>query len=431
MIDNIFLQLNKFVPEKWRWILEHEGFKKYFKNTGWMFFAQGFSAISLFVNIWVARYLGPNDFGRLSYALAFAGMFGFIANLGVSGILIRELVKHPEKRDKLLGTSFILVLIGGIISFLIISILAFLFVDEFVVRSLIMIFALGSIFNSFSVIYGYFQASVQAKKNSQAQILNIVLSSFLKIVLILSGKGIIWLMLVYAAEFFFNSVFFIFCYLRSGLKISSWKFDYQLAKSILSVSWLLMLSSGAAMLYMKIDQVMVGHYLDSTAVGLYAASVRLVEIWYFIPAIICGSLFPAIVNAKSLSQNAYYKRLKALYFLLAGVGFLIAIPSVILAPWFINLFYGSAYFGSVEILRIYIWSGVGLFLTWGINNYYLSENKLYSLFLLSFFSLIINVILNLIFIPQLGVNGAAWATLVSYSVGPIVIYLFNFFKRYV
>ncbi len=428
MIDNIFLQLNKFVPEKWQWILNHEGFKKYFKNTGWMFFAQAFSLISLFVNIWVARYLGPNNFGRLSYALAFAGIFSFIANLGVGSILIRELVKYPEKRDKLMGTAFVLFLFGGIIAFSIASISAFLFVEDVVIRSLVIIFGLSFIFSSFHVPSSYFQARVQAKKNSQAQIFNIILSSSLKLILILSGRGIIWLMLVYAFEYLFQAIFHIFNYLRSGLKIRDWRFNWQLAKNILSVSWLIMLSSAAALLYMRIDQVMIGCYLDPVAVGLYAAAVRLVEIWYFIPAIICGSLFPAIVNAKSLNQSAYHKRLKALYSLLGSVAILIAVPSVILAPWFINLFYGSAFLGSVEILRIYIWSGVGLFLTWGINNYYLSENKLHSLFLLSFFSMIINIVLNFIFIPQFGVTGAAWATLISYCVGPVVVY--TFFKIY-
>lgn len=429
MIDDILLKFNQIVPNKWQWVLDHQGFRKYFKNTGWMFFAQGFSVISLFVNIWVARYLGPNDFGKLSYALAFAGMFSFIANLGVNSILIRELVKYPEKRDKLMGTAFVLLLGGGIIAFFITSVSAFVFINDVIVRSLVIIFALTFILASFGIINQYFQANVQAKKNSQVQILNIILGSALKVVLILFGKGIIWLMLVYASEFLFNALFFIFNYLKSGLKISSWRFDFGIAKSFLSVSWLIMFSSAAALLYMRIDQVMIGYYLDSNAVGLYAAAVRLVEVWYFIPTIICGSLFPAIVNAKTLSQNIYHKRLKAFYLLLAGVAILIAIPSVILAPWFIKFLYGSAYLGSVEILRIYIWSGVGLFLTWGLNNYYLSENKLYSLFLLNFLSMLINVILNFIFIPQFGVAGAAWATLVSYCIGPIIVFLLFKYKK--
>ena len=87
-------------------LVKHKGFIKYLNNTFWMFFAQVFNFFSLFVNILVARYLGPNNFGKLSYALAFVGMFSFIASLGINSILIRELVKYPEKRNKLLGTSF-------------------------------------------------------------------------------------------------------------------------------------------------------------------------------------------------------------------------------------------------------------------------------------------------------------------------------------
>lgn len=424
MFNCLFLQLNCLDKIKARIgiFVRHSGFQKYFKNTAWMFLGQAFSLFSLFINIWVARYLGPNDFGRLSYALAFSGMFSFIAGLGVSSILIRELVKYPEKRDKLLGTSFVLLLSGGVVAFLIASISAFLFVEDVVVRNLAIIFALSFIFSPFYVINSYFQASVQAKKNSQAHIFNIILSSSLKLILILSGKGIIWLMLVYVGEFIFNSLFFIFNYLRAGLKIINWRFDWKLARSILSVSWLITLSSAAAILYMRIDQVMISYYLGSVAVGFYAAAVRLVEVWYFIPTIICGSLFPAIVNAKSLSRDDYHKRLRALYLFLGIAAILIAIPSVILAPWFINLFYGWEFSGSVDILRIYIWSGVGFFLTWGLNSYYLSENKLKSLFLLSFLSVFTNIVLNFFFIPRLGAVGAAWATLISYSIGPVFIY---------
>mgnify|MGYP001378787708 CR=1 FL=1 len=429
MLDILFQKLKPIVPERWHWVLEHSGFKRYFANTGWMFFGQMFSIISVLVNIWVARYLGPSDFGKLSYALAFAGMFSFIANLGVSGILVRDLVKYPEQRDKLMGTAFVLTLGGGILAFLIATIGSFIFISDILVRNLAIVFALTFIFSSVNIIANFFQATVQAKKNSQIQITVIIISSLIKIYLIFTGKGIIWLITVFLFDYILYNILYIFNYFKSGLKIFDWKFDKNIAKEIFSISWLLMLSSAAAYIYMKIDQVMIGYYLNTTAVGLYAAAVRLAEIWYFIPGIICSSLLPAIINAKKYGEEKYKRRLKNLYILLGGIAVLIAIPSTLFASWFINLFFGSAYGGSVIILQIYVWSGVGLFLTWGLNQYFLTENRLYAIFNLSFFSMILNILLNIIFIPKFGLTGAAWATLISYSIGPVLILSFSKIKK--
>jgi len=98
MLDKIFKFIERFFPAKYRWILNHDGFKRYFANTGWMFFGQILSlAFSFFIGAWVARYLGPENYGAFSYAIAFAGIFGFVSSLGVDGILSRDLVAYPEK----------------------------------------------------------------------------------------------------------------------------------------------------------------------------------------------------------------------------------------------------------------------------------------------------------------------------------------------
>ncbi|MGC9070393.1 MAG: oligosaccharide flippase family protein, partial [Elusimicrobiales bacterium] len=113
-------------------ILAHQGFQKYAKNTGWLFFDQLVRMIvGFFVGVWVARYLGPEKYGIFSYALAFVAIFQGIAKLGLDGIVVRELVKYPEKRDELLGTSFWLKFIGGVITFSIILIIAYTTADTF------------------------------------------------------------------------------------------------------------------------------------------------------------------------------------------------------------------------------------------------------------------------------------------------------------
>ena len=107
MVNKFFNLIKTIVPQKWHWIFEHEGYKRYFANTSWMFGGHIVSLLmSFFIGAWVARYLGPENYGILNYSIAFVGIFGFISSLGVDNILTRELVRFKEKRDELLGTTF-------------------------------------------------------------------------------------------------------------------------------------------------------------------------------------------------------------------------------------------------------------------------------------------------------------------------------------
>ena len=430
MIDATLDKINRFVPQKWQWILSHSGFRKYFKNTGWMFFGQMFNIISFLVGIWLARYLGPKDFGTFSYVLAFVGLFSFIVGLGVNDILTRELVAHPEKRDRLLGTAFLINLGSGFLAFLVVVIATQFIPDSRFVKMLMIIWSTYFFLSSFSVINRYFVATVQSKKNAIIQAICIILVSLLKILLILSGKGIFYLTIIFLSDYVISSILYLFFYYKSGLSPLNWRFDKKILKDFLSVSWLMMLSTVASSIYMKIDQVMMKGYLGEASVGLYTAAVKLAEIWYFIPGIICSSLFPAIINARLSDTKKYHKRLSNLYKMLAVIAVLIAIPLSFLSAWLIKLFYGPAYIAAAPVLRIYIWSSLGLFLIFGLTQQLLAENKIKLLFAINLSGMLLNIILNLIFIPKFGLVGAAWATLISYLLGPIYFFIIRkYFKN--
>ncbi len=433
MLDKFFKIIEKITPQKWRWILNHEGFKRYFANTGWMFGGQMFSLlVSFFIGAWIARYLGPENYGVLSYAVAFVGLFWFIADFGSGSILNRELIEFPEKRDKLMGTVFRLKLIGGVVAFLLTVASTYLFQINSAIRLLIILFSLSLILQAINVISIYFQSEVKSKNNVKALFFSTIISSCLKVLVILFDKGITWIVIVFVLDFLWQGLGFMSAYKKQGLKMKNWSYDKKLSRTILKKSLFLMIAAAAGFIYIKIDQVMIGYMLGSYEVGIYAAAVKLVEIWYFIPGIICASLFPAIVNAKKTNPDVYKRRLKALYLLMFLTALVISIFSTILAPWIIFILFGSKYAAAVVILQIYVWSGIGLFIGTAINRYFLSENRNNYILWYSVCSMILNVVFNIIFIPTIGLNGAAWATLLSYSAGPLVVFLvskFNYFKK--
>jgi O-antigen/teichoic acid export membrane protein len=431
MIDKILDKINTIIPEKWRWVLSHEGFRKYFKNTGWMFFGQMFALlVSFFFGTWLIRYLGPTNYGVLSYALSFGGLLGFLSYLVSDGILSRELVKHPEKRDSLLGTAFVLKLIGGAVALLLTIIAAFIIDNSRLSRVLIIIYSLTFIIPAFGVVGNFFQANVQAKQTVKAQMVAMAISSILKVAIIFSGLGIIWVMAVYVLDGLWSTITLWLIYRQNNLHVKDWHFDKVLAKSLAKDSSYLMLSSAAWFIYVKVDQVIIGRMMNETQVGLYAAAVKLSEIWNFIPGIICTSLFPAIVNARIKGDEVYRQRLKSLYWFLGLAALILAIPITILARPIVLFLFGPSYQASIIVLQIYIWTGVGMFLGAGVSQYMLAENMVKTTLFLSLLGMAVNIGLNLIWIPEFGLIGAAWASVVSYLVVPVAIFsVGNFIKK--
>lgn len=433
MLDKIFSKIEKFVPEKWRWVLNHDGFKRYFANTGWMFFGQMFSLlVSFFIGAWLARYLGPENYGIFNYAIAFVGLFSFIAPLGVDAILNRDLIAYPEKRDELMGTAFVLKIIGGLLAFLFASILAYFLETNYLIKWIVIIFSFNFLSMPFNVIATFFSSNVEAKKNVKVVTSVTFIISILKIILIVGKFGILWLAFIFLLEAIFQTLGLIIIYKKSNLSLNKWFFNKSLALNILKKSWLLMLASAATFIYLKIDQVMIGRMMTSVDVGFYAAAVKMADVWYFVPGIICGSLFPAIINAKKNNQAIYKNRLKNLYLLMFLLSVVIALPTSLLSKQLMFWIFGNDYISAASVLSIYIWAGVGIFLGVAVNQYLMSENMLRTIFILNIITMVTNIVLNLYLIPLVGLNGAAIATLISYSMIPIMIFCFGeFFKKYI
>ena len=343
---------------------QHSGFMKYFKNTSWLFGEKILRmVVGLFVGIWVARYLGPEQFGLFSYAQSFVGLFTAIATLGLDGIVVRELVKDESRRDELIGTAFYLKLIGAIAVLIVLAVAIQFTSNDHYTNVLVFIIASATIFQAFNVVDMYFQAKVLSKYVVYANVISLFISSIVKVVLILNDAPLI----AFAWATLFDSVVlalgFIYYYVKNSsiFNIKNLIFKRETAVSLLKDSWPLILSGIVVSIYMKIDQVMIQEMMGSEAVGQYAAATRLSEAWYFIPMVVASSLFPAIINAKKQSEELYYARLQKLYDLMVWMAIAIALPMTFLSDWIINLLYGEQYSQAGSVLMIHIWAGIFVF----------------------------------------------------------------------
>ncbi|MEO9656086.1 flippase [Marinomonas sp.] len=404
---------------------EHQGFLKYLKNTSWMMAEQFLRMIAgLFVAFWVARYLGPEQFGVFSYTLAFTAIFSGVAKLGLDGIMVRELVNFPEKYDVYLGTAFWLKVIGAILVIGVVTLIVPFTSNDVETNVFIFIIVMGLVFQSFEVIEFYFQSQVLAKVVSICKIIQLVLSSLVKIYLVLAKAELIWFVFVATFDVMTLAVSYFIVYRLKEKKSFYKEFDVSIARLLLKDSWPLIFSSIVVTIYMRIDQIMIKEMLGEYDVGIYSSAVRLSEVFYFIPMIISTSLFPAIIKAKKQGERHYKKRLQQLYTFMVWVAIAIATPITFIADWLIVCLFGSAYLEAGLVLSIHIWAAIFVFLGVPFSKYLLSENLSKLAFQRTLLGAIINIILNFFLIPMYGVLGAAVATLISQFVAN---YVYDFF----
>jgi O-antigen/teichoic acid export membrane protein len=413
------------IRDKIETVKAHEGFRRYFFNTSWMFAEKILRLISgLFIGAYVARYLGPSQYGLLNYVISLVSLFTALSSLGLDQIVIRELVKNEQKRDVLLGTAAVLKLLGAIAVLIGLTILIRTTETDIKTQTLIYIIGLGVVFEVFGVIDFFFQSKVLSKFAVMSQIISLASISVLRICFVLMEAPLEWFAWVNTLDFVIMGAGFIFFYHHHGHTIFKWRFDRVVALQLLKDSWPLIFSVLAVTIYMKIDQIMVKWMISDEANGLYAVAVRLSEMWNFIPIAICASLFPAILNAREKSEALYLQRMQWLFDLMVAISVTIAIPMTFLSTWVVTLLFGDAYSDAGTVLAVYIWASVFTFLGVANGKWVIGENLQVFRMVSLVVSCILNILLNLVLIKTMGLVGAAIATLVAYAFAGYISFFF-------
>lgn len=398
-------------------------------NINWLTFENILrNLIGVFVFAWVARYLGPEQFGLMNYAVALVALFSVFSTLGLDNILIREIVSSPEKRKEYLGSALLLKFIGAFV-LIITATLASYFInsENTVITFFVFIVSLGYIFKSFDVIDLWFKSQVKSKYSVYSRATAFFIVSIIKIILILTQAPLAAFVWMFTLDFFIASLLLLYFYHKKvSDSIFEWKIKTKTVKNLLKDSWPLMLSGVAVVIYMKIDQVMIGNMLGEKELGIYSSAVKLSEAWYFVPMIISSSVFPSILRVRKKSKELYLRRIQMLYDFFTWFTIGVALIVTFLSPFIINILYGSEYAMASTVLSIHIWAGVFVFLSIANGGYLIPENLTRIIFSRTLGGAILNILLNILFIPNYGIYGAAFATLLSqvYS-GVLSLFIFK------
>ena len=392
----------------------HSGFRKYFDNTSWLLMERIVRMlVALFVGVYIARYLGPERFGLLSYANSFVGLFLALATLGIDSIVIRELVKRPECSGEILGTAFGLKICGTIFMWFAILLTVPFTENDNQTNVFISIIAFAILFQAFNVIDFNYQAEVKSKYVVHVQFIQLFITSIAKLFLIYIKAPLLWFVGVYCFDAFFLAVGLIVMYLFNSGNILLWRWKWKVARELFKDCWPLILSGVLVSIYVNIDQVMIKEMIGVKNVGLYSVATRLSTVWYFIPIAVTDSIFPAILNAKKNNLASYYQRLQNLYDILVWIAILIALAILFFSEYIIDLLVGQEFNPAASVLSIAIFAGI--FTNIGLinNKYFTAENRQKDILYRSLLGISVNIILNIILIKKYGIHGAALATIAA------------------
>lgn len=376
--------------------------------------------LSFFVSLATARYLGPDNFGSINYVAAYVSFFSSITSLGLSVIVIKEVSMGNEDDNEVIWTGILMRFLTAVLST--VSVIALVSVtdakDPLIVR-IAVLESIGILASAFDTFMYWFQGKLLGKYTSIAGVLAYLGMSLYRIYLLANGADILWFAFATSVDtLILSSVLMIFYIKQNGFHL---KVSLALGKRLMRQSYHYMISGLIAILYSKVDQIMLKHMLDSYSVGLYSVALTVAGLWGMIPSAFIQSVSPILYKDAEENRQMFYKRLKQSY---AGIWLLNVCWSVFISVfsyWVLYLLYGDKYLGAQGALTIVVWY-TGISSIGSLTQVYLAtedKNKYVNYFALA--GLVTDVILNFLLIPKFGIMGAATATLATYTVIHIVM----------
>ncbi|MCX6185775.1 MAG: flippase [Bacteroidetes bacterium] len=396
----------------------------YFKNSLWILLEKVSRIISgIFVGVLVARYLGPTQFGTISYALSIIAIFTIVSTLGLDGLVVREIITRKENLNEILGTSFWLRFVGAILVVFLAT--TYSYIRDTPDRVLIVfLISISIVFQSITVIDFYFQSQVKGKYAAMNQVITLICSAIVKLVLIYLQASLLWFASVVLFESALTAILQVYFFRKLGHKISYWYFSFDETKKLLVYAWPIIISAFIQMLYQKSNEILILRFLhEMDLVGQYAAAIRISEASYFIPVAIVAAVMPGIINING-NKELQKQRFIQLSSLLVWLSILIIIGGLLFGDWVINLLYKNKYYLSPQVFKIHIFSIIPSFFGTALGGWLVAQNRQKIIVLLQVVNLIIYIPCCYYLIPRYQINGAAMAINLTYYFSLFVVCLF-------
>lgn len=395
--------------------------KSALKNASWIIACRIIqSLISLVIGMILARYLGPSNYGVITYVSSVVAFTLPIMQLGLNQTLVKEFVQSPEREGKILGTSLVINVLSSIVSM--IGSVAFVFLVNAGERETILVCILYSftlLFQATEMTQYWFQYQLLSKYPSIATLCAYVVVSLYKIFLLVTQKSVVWFALSNVLDYFLISVILMVIYFKVGNQRLS--FDWRLGREMLSRSKYYIIPSLMVMIFQHTDRIMIKLMMGEAETGIYSAAITCVGISGFVFSAVIDSMRPVILEEKGKDQARYENRVAQLYAIITFISLAQSIGMTVLAKPLVNLLYGAEYAPTAGILCVAVWYVTFSYYGSVRNVWILAEGKQRYLFGINVIGAVANVLLNLLLIPRWGGIGAAVASLITQFFTNVII----------
>lgn len=390
-------------------------------NTGWLFADKALRmGLGVLVGAWLARYLGPSQFGEISYILSFVAFFGALAQLGLDGVAVRDMARNEGDSPEILGTVLRLRLFAGFASWgLAILIMKVLRPTDGQALLLIMIAGAALVLQAADTVDLWFQSKVQSKRTIVSKTSAYLVASSLKIFLIVTKSPLVAFMFVSVAELAISAAILWWSY-RQYPAERRWRWQNKRAFMLLREGVPYLLAGLAVMIYMRIDQLMLRSMVGDHELGVFSAALPLSTALYFVPMALCTSVAPMFARLRQRDLAAYEEAVSRLFSVMWWVMIPLAGIIALLSSHIVALLYGTAFTGSAPILAIHVFSSLPVALGVAQSLWIVNEGKNMISLYRTVIGALSNIGLNLLLIPHFGGVGAALAAVVAQIIAAVI-----------
>ena len=390
-------------------------------NLSWLLFDKLFRAsLNILLSVLLARHFGPENFGILNYLIAFIFLFNAISSLGMNPVLTNLIVKKKKFNKNLLISAYQLRFFASMICYIIFILIILIFNEAEIYLNYSLILGLIIILKSSEIFFSYFEAKLLSKFIVISQLVGLFLFASIVFFVIIKNLDDVYIYYGLLVDAIIVFLLINYFYTSENNKIIN-KFQFNKIKSLILKSLPVLISSLSIILYMRIDQIMINLIIDEYQLGIYSVSVRYVEIFHFIPKIIMISLLPLLLISKK-----YVNDLVKINSIIFKFSIFFTALIFLSSDFIIPFLFGNEYSQSISTTKILSFSL--LFVFFGVVNehWYISKNlqKYYAIYVL--LGAILNIIFNYILINKIGIQGAAYSTILTYF---LIIFLFDFINK--
>ncbi len=383
------------------------------KNATWIIVCKIVQSIlSFIIGTLTVRYLGPTNYGVITYAVSVISFLCPIMQMGLKNTLVKEFIRRPNHEGEILGTALIINIISSL--FCMAGAITFVSIANAGEPETILVCSLYSLvllFQATEMTVYWFQAKLLSKYPSIATLIAYVVVAIYKVYLLVTGKSVVWFTISYVLDFFLISIILLVIYKKlSNQKLS---INWNIGRQMLSHSKYYIIPSLMVIFYQHTDRIMLNLIVSDTETGLFSAAITCTGITGFVFFAVIDSARTVILETKEHNPEMYEKKVVQLYSIITAFALAQSICITILAKPIVYLLYGEAYLDAVPILQLAVWYDTFGYYSSVRDIWILAEEKHKHLTKINVAAALSNVFLNACLIPILGGIGAAIASIIS------------------